>query len=134
MAGGSAAEAFGPGDHGSTFGGGPVIAAAALATLEALVAEDLGVRAARVGEELRAALSGVAARTGAVADVRGRGLMCAAELSAPLAQQTAAECLARGIVVNAIGERILRFLPPLVCNSDETAILVDTLEAVLGGA
>lgn len=134
MAGARAASAFGPGDHGSTFGGGPVIAAAALATLDALVAEDLGTRATRAGSELRAALDGVAERTGAIVDVRGMGLMCAAELSAPVAQHAATECLARGIVLNAIGERTLRFLPPLVCNSGETAILVDTLEAVLGGA
>ena len=134
LASGSAAEAFSPGDHGSTFGGGPVIAAAALATIDALVAEDLGTNALATGEMLRAELGELAARTGAIAEVRGRGLMVAAELTEPHAQAVAASSLERGCVVNAIGERILRFLPPLVCSPQETAILIDTLEAVLGGA
>ncbi|MBF4509828.1 MAG: acetylornithine/succinylornithine family transaminase [Aeromicrobium sp.] len=140
MASGDAAAALGPGDHGSTFGGGPVIAAAALATLDALVSEDLGTNALSAGAELREALESLAARTGALSDARGRGLMIAVDLAAGDervaldAQAIASACLARGIVVNAIGERTLRFLPPLVCTSSETAILIDTLEVVLGGA
>jgi len=134
LASGSAAGAFSPGDHGSTFGGGPVIAAAALATIAALEAERLGENALHAGEALQAALRVLAGSTGGIADVRGRGLMVAAELEAPRAQQVAAECLERGLVVNAIGEHILRFLPPLVCSDDETYILVDTLHTVLGAA
>ncbi|MHB8762083.1 MAG: acetylornithine/succinylornithine family transaminase [Coriobacteriia bacterium] len=134
LASGDAAEALAPGDHGSTFGGGPVIAAAALATVEALVAEESGERAVRVGESLQALLRAQADSTGAIAEVRGRGLMVAAELSEPRAQAVAADCLRAGLVINAIGNRTLRFLPPLVCSEDETAILVDALHAVLGAA
>ena len=133
MASGTATQAFGPGDHGSTFGGGPVIAAAALATLDVMVAENLGARAMRTGDDLRRALRELAARSGAIVDVRGRGLMVAFDLATTHAQDVAARCLKRGIVINAIGDRTLRLLPPLVCSSDETAILIDTLEAVLGG-
>jgi len=131
---GSAAEAFSPGDHGSTFGGGPVIAAAALATIDAMEAGGLGANAVAVGDALRTALARLARTTGAIGEVRGRGLMVAAELTEPRAQEVAAECLERGVVVNAIGERILRFLPPLVCSERETDILLDTLHTVLGAA
>ncbi len=134
LASGSAAEVLAPGDHGSTFGGGPVIAAAALATIGALEAERLGENAARVGEDLRAMLSQLGTDTGAIEEVRGRGLMVAAELVGPRAQAVAAACLEHGLVVNAIGERTLRLLPPLVCSTDETAILIDTLHTVLGAA
>jgi predicted acetylornithine/succinylornithine family transaminase len=134
MACGGAAEALAPGDHGSTFGGGPVIASAALATIAALEAAGAGANALRVGEGLRASLRALADETGAIIDVRGRGLMNAAELAAPNAQAVAAECLERGLVLNAIGDSILRFLPPLVCTVDETAILTDALHAVLGAS
>lgn len=134
LAGGSAAEAFAPGDHGSTFGGGPVIAAAALATIDALESGDLGRNALAVGEQLRVSLQALAVETGAIAEVRGRGLMMAAELVEPIAQDVAARCLVNRVVVNAIGDRILRFLPPLVCSKRETDILTDTLRAALGAA
>lgn len=134
LASGSAATAFALGDHGSTFGGGPVIAAAGLATIGALEDEGLGENARRTGAAFRDGLRGVASETGLIAEVRGRGLMMAAELTMPRAQHVAAACLERGIVINAIGDRILRFLPPLVCTEDETAILCDALHAVLGAA
>lgn len=134
MASGSAAEAFSPGDHGSTFGGGPVVAAAALATLQALEAEHLGENALAAGERLRRALVAIGEETGRISEVRGRGLMVAAQLTSPDAQQTAAACLERGVVLNAIGDSILRLLPPLVCSDAEIAILVDTLHTVLGAA
>ncbi len=134
LASGDAAEALAPGDHGSTFGGGPVIAAAALATIEALVAEGSGEQAVRVGEGLQALLRAQADSTGTIVEVRGRGLMVAAELSEPRAQAVAADCLRAGLVVNTVGDRTLRFLPPLVCSEDETATLADALHAVLGAA
>jgi predicted acetylornithine/succinylornithine family transaminase len=127
----SAAEAFAPGDHGSTFGGGPVICAAALATISALEAERLGENALAVGALLRDALESLAEDTGEIAEVRGRGLMLAAELTRPVAQTVAERMLERGVVINAVGDRIVRLLPPLVCSEDETAILTDTLRDVL---
>jgi acetylornithine/succinyldiaminopimelate/putrescine aminotransferase len=137
LASGSAAEAFTPGDHGSTFGGGPVIAAAALATIGALQAEHLGENAACVGLALTEGLVALGQRTGMLAGVRGRGLMIAADLvegAAPIdAPALATACAERGVIVNAIGDRTVRLLPPLVCSQDQTAILIDTLHAVLGG-
>jgi acetylornithine/succinyldiaminopimelate/putrescine aminotransferase len=133
LASGTAAEVFAPGDHGSTFGGGPVIAAAALATIEALVAEGAGERAARTGVYLREGLERLSADSnGAITDVRSRGLMAAIELRDSCAQASAAAALEQGVVINAIGDRTLRFLPPLVCTERETDILFHTLQTVLG--
>jgi len=121
------AAAFAVGDHGSTFGGGPVLAAAALATIDGLVAERCGERSETSGAYLRAGLATLGAATGAITDVRGRGLMVGVTLPLGQAQEIAARLLERGIVVNAIGDSILRFLPPLVCSTSE----IDTLLSVL---
>jgi len=128
---GEVAPVMEPGDHGSTFGGGPVIAAAALATIDALEALAIGSDVSAKGAHLRDGLRALAAtHPGLVADVRGRGLMCAVEFSAPVAGLVADSALASGVVLNAIGTHILRFLPPLVCTSAD----VDVLLGVLGSA
>jgi predicted acetylornithine/succinylornithine family transaminase len=121
------ADAFTPGDHGSTFGGGPVVCAAARACLRALQDEGLGDAAVESGEYLRARLRSFANDTGAVADVRGAGLMNALEFTDPIALDVATRALARGLVLNSIGPHILRILPPLVCGRAE----IDTLLAEL---
>jgi acetylornithine aminotransferase/acetylornithine/N-succinyldiaminopimelate aminotransferase len=121
------ADAFSPGDHGSTFGGGPVVCTAARACLSALQAERLGDHAVESGEYLRARLRSFATDTGAVADVRGAGLMNAVEFAQPVAAEIASKALARGLVLNSIGTHILRILPPLVCGRPE----IDTLLAGL---
>ncbi|PKQ15333.1 MAG: aspartate aminotransferase family protein [Actinobacteria bacterium HGW-Actinobacteria-7] len=122
------AAAFEPGDHGSTFGGGPVVCAAGRATVAALQAENLGARATLAGEYLRKALLELAQRTGAISDVRGVGLMVGCSLASPVAVQVAASLLGRKVVVNHIGADILRFLPPLVCGTAEIDTLLATLE------
>ena len=131
LAHGSAAEALQPGEHGSTFGGGPAICAAARATVATLTAERLGENAIEVGAYLRDGLTALAEKTGEVSDVRGAGLMVGVSLMRPVAVQAAAEALARGLVLNNIGERILRFLPPLVCGKPEIDTLLDTLANIL---
>jgi acetylornithine/N-succinyldiaminopimelate aminotransferase len=121
------ADAFQPGDHGSTFGGGPAICAAGRATLAALVAGDLGANATESGAYLQAGLVALAEQTGAITDVRGAGLMVGVSLAEPIAAAIAATALERGFVLNNIGADILRFLPPLVCGRAE----IDTLLAAL---
>jgi predicted acetylornithine/succinylornithine family transaminase len=125
------AEAFKPGDHGSTFGGGPVVMAAARASMAALAAEDLGANAVAAGEYLRGRLHALAADTGAVADIRGAGLMNALEFAEPIAARVAEMGLTRGLVLNNIGPNILRILPPLVCGRTEIDTLVDILYEVI---
>jgi predicted acetylornithine/succinylornithine family transaminase len=125
------ADAFKPGDHGSTFGGGPVVMAAARATMEALESERLGDNAVSIGDYLRGRLQALAADTGAVADIRGAGLMNALELASPVAARVAEDALARGLVLNNIGPNILRILPPLVCSRTEIDTLVHILYEVI---
>lgn len=125
------AAAFRTGDHGSTFGGGPVICAAARATIAALEAEALGENAASAGEYLRAGLQALSEKTGALGEVRGAGLMCGCSLAEPKAREAADLLLARGMVVNHIGTDTLRFLPPLLCGREEIDTLLQTLAEVL---
>jgi len=127
LARGTAATALQPGDHGSTFGGGPAICAAARATVAALVGARLGENALAVGDYLRTELTALAERTGAITDIRGAGLMVGVTLRDPIAADVATTALSRGLVLNNIGTDILRFLPPLVCGKSE----IDTLIAVL---
>jgi predicted acetylornithine/succinylornithine family transaminase len=133
LARGTAAEALLPGDHGSTFGGGPVVCAAGRATIAGLVAGNCGARSLESGAHLRERLSALAAETGAITDVRGAGLMVGATLARPIAAEVAAQALDRGIVLNNIGADILRFLPPLLCGKPEIDTLLITLSNILEG-
>ncbi|CAB1129798.1 N-acetylornithine aminotransferase [Candidatus Hydrogenisulfobacillus filiaventi] len=118
-----------PGDHGSTFGGNPLAAAAGLAVLDWL--EEGGLRHVQaVAPALEAALRRLQARFPAlVREVRGRGLMWGLVLDRPSAP-VAAAALERGLIINATAGNVVRLLPPLVV--DEEAILA--AEALLGEA
>ena len=131
LARGSAADALKPGDHGSTFGGGPAICAAGRATVSELVAGDFGRRSLASGAYLRERLDSLAEQTGALIDVRGAGLMLGVTLDRPIAADVAAWALERGVVLNNIGTDILRFLPPLVCGKSEIDTLLSTLTNIL---
>jgi acetylornithine/N-succinyldiaminopimelate aminotransferase len=129
------AGAFAAGDHATTFGGQPLAARAALATLEVMRAEDVPERAAAAGARLAAGLEALPG----VAAVRGLGLLLAAELTAgdggPLdSRAAAAACLERGLVVNAVTPTALRFTPPLLVSDTEideaVAITAKALAAV----
>ncbi len=128
----SAALALRPGDHGSTFGGGPLATAAGLATVTALVDERVGENSLGVGEYLREGLRELAASTGAITDVRGAGLMVGITLQDPKAADVTASALERGVVLNNIGTDIVRFLPPLVCSHAEVDTLLEVLSDILG--
>jgi acetylornithine/N-succinyldiaminopimelate aminotransferase len=112
------------GDHGSTFAGGPLIAAASLAAFGVLDDPEL-LRRVR---ELGARLSGGLKELDGIDDVRGRGLMIGAGLAGGDARQVALRALEQGLIVNPIGEGTLRFLPPLVIGEGE----VDEALAILG--
>lgn len=125
------AAAFEPGDHGSTFAGGPAVCAAARATLAALAEENLGEHALEVGAYFREALERLAEQTGAIAEIRAAGLMLAIDLHEPIAADVAAQALANGLVLNNIGTHTIRFLPPLVCTTAEIDTLCGHLHAIL---
>ena len=126
------ADTFEPGDHGTTFGGGPVVAAAALAALEVLGDEDLLARVRDHGELFMRGLSQIEG----VAEVRGRGLMVGVTLTSDRGGSGVRDaCLDAGLVVNCPGDGMLRFLPPLVISEADViralAILAATIPAVV---
>jgi acetylornithine/N-succinyldiaminopimelate aminotransferase len=121
------AAAFVPGDHGTTFGGQPLAASAARATLAVMEAEDVPARAARAGARLT---EGLAALPG-VTSVRGRGLLLAAELAGRPSKDVAAAALARGLVVNAVTPTAIRLAPSLLVTDEELDEALSILKEVL---
>jgi acetylornithine/succinyldiaminopimelate/putrescine aminotransferase len=109
------ADVLQPGDHGSTFAGGPVIAAAAHAALDVLDDPALLARVRELGERLRARL----AELPGVTSVRGRGLMVAADVDRPAPEVVRRALLEQRLVINATGPGTLRFLPPLVIGPEQ---------------
>jgi acetylornithine/N-succinyldiaminopimelate aminotransferase len=122
------AEVFEIGDHGTTYGGQPLAAIAAQATLAVMGAEDVCARAQTQGAKLADALGGLAQ----VVEVRGLGLLLAAELVPGLdARAVAAEALHQGLVVNGVTATALRFAPPLLVSDAEISEAVHRLGAAL---
>ena len=115
----SIAASLTPGSHGCTFGGNFLACAAALATLDVLYDEQLMVNAAHVGDYFKSRLWDFAAKTQAFREVRGCGLMVGITLNQPIARELMLEALQRGLVFNAIGDKTLRFLPPLIITNDD---------------
>lgn len=122
------ASAFSPGDHGTTYGGQPLAASAARATLAIMERENIPQRAEHAGATLRRLLASL----DGVVEVRGLGLLLAAELAPGLdARAVAADALVAGLIVNAVSATSLRFAPPLIVSDTELAEAVDILSAVL---
>jgi acetylornithine/N-succinyldiaminopimelate aminotransferase len=122
------AAAFGPGDHGSTFGGQPLALSAARATLAVMEAEDVPRRALRAGARLRAGLE----RLPRVAGVRGQGLLLAAALEGDTAREASAAALSAGLLVNPVRPDSLRLAPPLLVTDGEIDEALAILSSVLG--
>jgi predicted acetylornithine/succinylornithine family transaminase len=125
---GPRADVLGAGEHGSTFGGNPLAASAALAVLEVLEREGVVENAREVGEYLQLQLRKLGTDFGCVAEVRGLGLMQAMELDRDIAPQLEAAALEHGLLVNAIGPRVVRMVPPLIIGRAE----VDRAVTILG--
>jgi predicted acetylornithine/succinylornithine family transaminase len=118
-----------PGDHGSTFAGGPLVAAAALAALDVIADPALLARVRELGPRLAAGLE----RLPHVLEVRGRGLMLACELDVPAPEVVRRALLRERIVVNATGPSTMRLLPPLTIGEAEVDEALARLAAALEG-
>jgi acetylornithine/N-succinyldiaminopimelate aminotransferase len=122
LAAGPAAEAFQKGDHGSTFAGGPLICAAALATIQVIKDEKLVQRSEEMGAYLKSRLAKLAPR-----EIRGLGLMVGLDLDADC-KTLVEKALQKGVLINSTGEHTLRFIPPLVVEREE----IDKVVSVIG--
>ena len=120
------ADVFQPGDHGSTFGGNPLACAAALAVLHVIERDGLVGHAAEMGEMLHAAIQTLGGK-----DVRGLGLMQAVEFDEPRAKAFQQACLDARLVVNAVDDNSIRFVPPLIITAEQIDRAVHTMHEVL---
>jgi acetylornithine/N-succinyldiaminopimelate aminotransferase len=120
------ADVFEPGDHGSTFGGNPLACMAALTVLTVIERDGLVGHAAEMGELLNGALQGLGAK-----EVRGLGLMQAAEFAEPHAKAFQQSCLESGLIINAVDENTIRLVPPLIISGAEIERAQATMQKVL---
>ena len=121
------ADLMRPGDHGSTFGGNALAAAAGLATVTALQDWEIGEHVIATGAYLAQKLAALPH----VSEVRGRGLMRGAQFDVPIANELVSEGLEAGLVLNHIGDSILRFLPPLVVTNEQIDDMAERLAALI---
>ncbi|HEX9774882.1 MAG TPA: acetylornithine transaminase [Actinomycetota bacterium] len=125
------AAAFGPGDHATTFGGGPVVCSAALAVLDVIESEGLVERSAALGALLVERLREATASNPHVREVRGLGLLVAVELDGPWAAAAVSAALGRRLVVNNVTPTAVRLAPPLVVSEEQIERAVEILAGVL---
>ncbi|HEY9305109.1 MAG TPA: acetylornithine transaminase [Mycobacterium sp.] len=129
---GPAAQLLSPGLHGSTFGGNPICAAAALAVLRVLASEDLVRRAEVLGKTLRQGIESLGHPL--IDHVRGRGLLCGVVLSTSAAKDIEIACRAGGFLVNAAAPDVIRLAPPLIITEHQIDTFVTALPGILDTA
>ena len=124
MAGGKAAGLFGPGNHGSTFGGNPLAAKAALTTIDVMEQDGLLANAAQIGALIRQLFGEALAGVKGMVDIRGHGLMIGLELDRPCGALVG-KALEAGLLINVTAECVIRFLPPLIFSERDARELVE---------
>jgi acetylornithine aminotransferase/acetylornithine/N-succinyldiaminopimelate aminotransferase len=127
-----AAQAIHPGMHGTTFGGGPLACAVAIAVFDTIEKEHLLDHVNEVGDYFHQKLDRLKQKHVAITEVRGLGLMLAAELdSADLAKTVLAEMMKRRILINRTSETVLRFLPPFILAKEHVDEAIEALDTIL---
>lgn len=114
----AASQVFGPGNHGSTFGGNPLASATALSVLDVLERDNLADQASQSGELLKKLLADALAGKPGVKEVRGVGLLLAIELTKPCGELVM-KAADKGLLINVTADNVIRLLPPLVANESE---------------
>jgi acetylornithine/N-succinyldiaminopimelate aminotransferase len=127
---GRAKGLFGPGNHGSTFGGNPLACAAALETLSTIEDDGLMGNAVKVGDAIRSGIARALEGVSGVVEIRGRGLMVGVELDRPCGELVG-KALEAGVLINVTAERVVRLLPPLTFSEQDAAKLVDMLAPLI---
>jgi acetylornithine aminotransferase/acetylornithine/N-succinyldiaminopimelate aminotransferase len=128
----SAASAFTPGMHGTTFGGGPLACAVAIAVIDTMNRENVLANIEDVGGFFKSELEALKSRYDCIIDVRGMGLMLGLELSSPeLAKRIAAQMMERRIIINRTSETVLRFLPPYILERKHVEAAISALDELL---
>ncbi|MDI6782785.1 MAG: acetylornithine transaminase [bacterium] len=126
------ASAFSPGNHASTFGGNPLATAAAFATLQVIQQERLAEHAAGLGEYFFSQLLQLKNKYPFITEVRGQGLMLGIELDRE-GNPYVAKCAEKGLLINCVADKVLRFLPPLIIKPEHIDTAISILDQVLSG-
>jgi len=130
VAAGVAAEVFQPGTHGTTFGGGPLVCAAALETLAVMQDEHLLSRAESLGHRMITGLEAALSAQPGVKEIRGHGLMIGVELDRPCAALVAL-ALEKGLLINVTQDSVVRLLPPLILKDEEADQIISILAPLI---
>jgi acetylornithine/N-succinyldiaminopimelate aminotransferase len=129
---GETAALFGPGSHGSTFGGNPVCCAAALAVIDTIAGEDLLGRAKHLGQRIRTGIEALGHPL--VSHVRGSGLLLGVVLTSDVAKGAELALRQAGFLVNAIAPGVLRLAPPLILTDEQADAFVSAVPGALDSA
>jgi len=125
------ANVFAPGEHGSTFGGNPLVCAAAYATLKYIIENKVADNARKIGQYFTGRLEELKDKYTFVTDVRGCGLLLAIEFDREIAADVLGACLENGLLVNRLKPSALRFMPPLIIGHGEVDEAINILDRVL---
>jgi acetylornithine/N-succinyldiaminopimelate aminotransferase len=125
-------QAIRPGMHGTTFGGGPLACAVAIAVIDEMKSTNLLNHVTNVGNYFKQSLTELQAKHPSIIDVRGKGLMLAAQVDSPeLAKAVLEQLLARNIIINRTDETVLRFLPPFILQTEHIDTTIQAIDDVL---
>ncbi len=125
------ADAFVPGDHGTTFGGNPLAMRAGCVVIDEMVNGGVVENAAKVGEYFFEKLNELSASTGKIAEIRGKGLMIGVEFKEEIAKQLGAAMREMGYLVGVIGTKVFRIVPPLILTMEDVDGFIDALKEAL---
>jgi len=125
------ASVFVPGDHGSTFGGNPLVCAVGVATLKFIIDNDIPDQVKELGQYFVAGLEKLKAKFSSITEIRGRGLLLALGLSDNIAGELVLACLKEGLLVNPVKPNALRFMPPLIITEKDIDEALGILKKVL---
>ena len=121
---------FSPGEHGSTFGGNPLVCAAAYATVKYIIDNDTVGNVKQVGKYCLIKLENLKQQFDFITDVRGRGLLIALEFSDEIAQDVVMACVNKGLLVNKVKPNAIRLMPPLIITENEVDEAAGILHSV----
>ena len=124
------ASVFTPGEHGTTFGGNPLVCAAAYATLKYIIDNDIPEKVNRVGKYFMTKLETLKQQFDFITEVRGKGLLIAMEFDREIAQDVTMSCLNKGLLINKLTPNAIRFIPPLIITEKEVDEAVNILRNI----
>ncbi|MBP6701796.1 MAG: aspartate aminotransferase family protein [Halioglobus sp.] len=133
LARGAAARVLGAGQHGSTFGGNPLVCATALAVIKTITDDALAANATAMGQLIVESLRADSAAAAKIVEIRGRGLMLGIELAAPCGE-LAQRAMDAGLLINVTAGNTIRLLPPLIINAREAQELAAAVAALIRAA